>query len=149
MTFEEWWLKLLAAYPGHPKPGPSEAALAQAAWQAAQSIEREQQQKKWNRVGLDIDAALRGHVNEDSPIANRLRMIAAARPGWRPIATAPKDGRRVLVYQKGFGIETMFAGYVPCSITPSMSGFYLADSCGVKLKPTHWMPLPHPPEGAP
>lgn len=34
--------------------------------------------EKRNRIGLDIDRALRGEVNEQSPIADRLKLIAAA-----------------------------------------------------------------------
>ncbi|MEJ5149825.1 hypothetical protein [Comamonas sp. MYb396] len=33
-------------------------------------------QEKCNRIGLDIDWALRGEVNEQSPIAGRLKLIA-------------------------------------------------------------------------
>lgn len=33
-------------------------------------------QEKRNRIGLDIDRALCGEVNEQSPIAGRLKMIA-------------------------------------------------------------------------
>lgn len=35
-------------------------------------------QEKRNRIGLDIDRALRGEVNEQSPIAGRLKLIAEA-----------------------------------------------------------------------
>lgn len=35
-------------------------------------------QEKRNRIGLDIDRALKGKINEQSPIAGRLRMIAEA-----------------------------------------------------------------------
>ena len=35
-------------------------------------------QEKCNRIGLDIDRALRGEVNEKSPISGRLKLIAAA-----------------------------------------------------------------------
>lgn len=35
-------------------------------------------QEKCNRIGLDIDRALRGEVNEQLPIAGRLKLIAEA-----------------------------------------------------------------------
>lgn len=41
-------------------------------------------QEKRNRIGLDIDRALRGEVNEQSPIAGRLKMIAQKAGQWKP-----------------------------------------------------------------
>lgn len=37
-----------------------------------------------NRIGLDIDRALRGAVNEQSPIAGRLKLIAQKAGQWKP-----------------------------------------------------------------
>ncbi|ULR87448.1 hypothetical protein [Comamonas sp. B21-038] len=41
-------------------------------------------QEKCNRIGLDIDRALRGEVNEQSPIAGRLKLIAQKAGQWKP-----------------------------------------------------------------
>lgn len=41
-------------------------------------------QEKRNRIGLDIDRALRGEVNEQSPIAGRLKLIAQKAGQWKP-----------------------------------------------------------------
>jgi hypothetical protein len=66
---------------------------------------------------------------------------------WQPIETAPKDGMRVLFYTPGDD-ET---GYLP-----SMQVSYIdkggelptydVDQWHDGLRPTHWMPLPEPPE---
>lgn len=55
---------------------------------------------------------------------------------WQPIETAPKDRERVLLYVPPYG---------------AMSGhYYLGWNCHSCLNkeaaPTHWMPLPQPPE---
>lgn len=54
---------------------------------------------------------------------------------WQPIETSPKDGSRFLVYVKGYGPFT--AHY--CEEICVMTGIPL------KADPTHWMPLPKPP----
>ena len=43
----------------------------------------EAMQEKRNRIGLDIDRALKGQVNEQSPIVERLRLIAANFPSGK------------------------------------------------------------------
>ena len=46
---------------------------------ARQQTQRELDELKAKtvRIGLDVDAALRGQVNESSPIASRLKMLAS------------------------------------------------------------------------
>jgi hypothetical protein len=69
--------------------------------------------------------------------------IAEARPKWRPIETAPKD-KDVLVYQPSENIvisafwqeDGYFHGWMNWSCR----------SDGWQLAPTHWMPLPEPPQ---
>jgi len=70
---------------------------------------------------------------------------------WQPIETAPKDGTVILVingeeeghYTSSFQIGT-------ASWDRSYSGYYwLSNACcdGVSYYiPTHWMPLPNPPQ---
>ena len=61
--------------------------------------------------------------------------------GWQPIETAPKN-RRVLVARPGeepvIAENVMYtsAGYSWCSGYQEM-----------RIRPTHWMPLPPPPDG--
>ena len=61
---------------------------------------------------------------------------------WKPIETAPKDGTEVLVW-----------GYGQMSVAKFISGVhgewkvYTSDGWyGYDSFPTHWMPLPKPPE---
>jgi len=59
---------------------------------------------------------------------------------WRPIETAPKDGTEVLVYCSGFYVSSFTSG---SWYDPGAPEF---DILGTGLEPTHWMPLPAPPE---
>ena len=85
-----------------------------------------------------------------SPEANRQPTSAAglrAAPGsasWLPIETAPKDGRRVLLWRHDDELEI---GYWSTSVwvSPGAWIIYEARSDTVELHPTHWMPLPTTP----
>lgn len=62
---------------------------------------------------------------------------------WKPINTAPKDGTQFL-----FNAPQMQCG---CSIGEFIEGFLCSSFDGRKLgdwvtAPTHWMPLPEPPQ---
>lgn len=64
---------------------------------------------------------------------------------WQPIDSAPKDGRGVLMGQ----FDKFQRQYRVCYWTDSGWAFYqrrLGDPAVVMLSPTHWMPLPSPPE---
>lgn len=76
---------------------------------------------------------------------------------WQDIGTAPKDGSEILVADS-YGVHKVawldnasrpsrgksrkldFAWCVPGSWQDEQGGFYTIDN------PTHWMPLPEPPE---
>lgn len=68
---------------------------------------------------------------------------------WQPIETAPKDGSRILVY----GEETMLAvvwgpyyDFKPVQGSEKMGWtIWDADVGGEAIHPTHWQPLPPPP----
>jgi hypothetical protein len=66
---------------------------------------------------------------------------------WQPIATAPKDGTRILAYGKmGFESE-LGIGTVKWDppdrwvVDPNEATEYSPEPCAL----THWMPLPLPP----
>ena len=58
---------------------------------------------------------------------------------WQPIETAPKDGTDILTYAKFGGISVRYWGEGDdegMAWQPRIRGCF----------PTHWMPLPNPPE---
>ena len=64
---------------------------------------------------------------------------------WQPIETAPKDGRSLLIWSADEGIDLAHHndwGRWQVQETADYDNEYFVD-----LKPTHWMPLPEPPEG--
>ncbi|NII73960.1 hypothetical protein FHW84_002533 [Dyella sp. SG562] len=78
---------------------------------------------------------------------------------WRPISEAPRDGTHILGWSADFGQrETYMAKYQPGS--PGYALWEKGDglrnigwewdepyaNSSHKWKPTHWMPLPEPPE---
>ncbi len=65
---------------------------------------------------------------------------------WQPIATAPKDADKILLYSAEEGFD---CGYWEESVWLPKGGawiIYLARSDTAILNPTHWMPLPEPPK---
>jgi hypothetical protein len=60
--------------------------------------------------------------------------------GWRPIDTAPKDGRDLLCWSDGLFIGAMVLYW--------MDGYWRekANCQGLKSDPDYWMPLPDPPQ---
>ena len=60
---------------------------------------------------------------------------------WQPIETAPKDGTETLLWEKGF--EVYAVGYF-CELAEKWVVF----GTHWNWQPTHWMPLPEPPEEA-
>ena len=65
---------------------------------------------------------------------------------WFGIETAPRDGTEIIVSQ-GCGTDLRFARWqtVQSGIRRGMS-FWAARGTTHKLYPTHWHPLPEPPE---
>lgn len=78
-------------------------------------------------------------------------MLAAAPPppvaapsGWRPIESAPKDGLSIILLYNSTFNET-FMGLRPTDCPDDAA----CDDIGTACYPTHWMPLPAPPEKSP
>lgn len=61
--------------------------------------------------------------------------------GWQPIETAPEDGTEVLVFRKNFLVQPIG--------TDKMNRYKRWVYSDDKHPPTHWMPLPAPPEAQP
>lgn len=71
--------------------------------------------------------------------------------GWQPIETAPKDGTRILIYNKGnMNDEPPIASFVRVDwyrTDKKLSGFIGFGLENKKYFPhSHWKPLPEPPQ---
>lgn len=71
-------------------------------------------------------------------------LAALSQSAWRPIEEAPKDGTVILVVPAGGEFNTSVAFYYPGSagavwIIPETNRY-------LTVEPTHWMPLPEPPQ---
>lgn len=72
--------------------------------------------------------------------------------GWQPIETAPKDGTPILVGFENSGSIYIVRWWVnpePMTwdgLANEEYGWLLAETTKVAFMPTHWMPLPTPPE---
>ena len=62
---------------------------------------------------------------------------------WKPIESAPKDGTRVLSYREGYA-ESM--AVVWWNGTGCGAACWLPVNGAVWHSPTHWQPLPAPPQ---
>ena len=63
---------------------------------------------------------------------------------WQPIETAPKDGTLVLL--SGFGLPVWQGYWVGQVGRHAINGWTRFNSVDMEWKPTHWMPLPEPPQ---
>lgn len=83
-------------------------------------------------------------------LACAVDLEAALKSPWHPIATAPKDGRWILVYFPEIGVwPALWSTQVYDDGFWSVSDNKFEDRGirGWSKEPTHWMPLPSPPEG--
>lgn len=64
----------------------------------------------------------------------------ATQPQWQSIETAPRDGTRLLLWER--------EGFAFCGFYYPTQAEWVANIAGVSLDwtPTHWMPLPPPPQ---
>jgi hypothetical protein len=79
----------------------------------------------------------------------RAELMAALKAKWQPIETAPKDGTEVLIY--GLAWEDAQRGNY-YAVAAFLDGAWRdspedVDDGWEMNSPTHWMPLPTPPEG--
>ncbi len=66
---------------------------------------------------------------------------AALEKMWQPIETAPKDGEQFLICLENYEDVRWVDLSEPNTV-------YSEDMWGDFVWPTHWMPLPHPPENS-
>jgi len=79
----------------------------------------------------------------DKDLADRIRSIVGVmKPEWQPIATAPKDGTKVLVF-----CVREPKPLIACSEWVPNCGNWAVVGCDKFIRdPSHWMPLPEPPK---
>jgi len=65
--------------------------------------------------------------------------------GWQPISTAPKDGTPILAYQPSTVPDEIWIG-VAAWDTDHGEGWKIDRYDILEMRPTHWMPLPGPPD---
>lgn len=66
----------------------------------------------------------------------------AVTTGWQPIETAPKDGTQIIIAVAGDEYEPGWAWWSALR----RAWFIPNTSIAYQMEPTHWMPLPPPPE---
>ena len=89
---------------------------------------------------------------ERRKMAEAGRQSIACTNGWRPIETAPKDGTNVLLYGRWKGEVSKNPEYWDIfKAAYSFDEWVVCDSDiygPIILDPTHWQPLPKPPQEA-
>ena len=93
-----------------------------------------------DRVWSQMNAALR----EDWRRWARNAIAAADRAAWRPISEAPKDGTRITLAVAGGRVWPQ-CWWRKMQRVPDRWESFIGR---VPINPTHWMPLPSPPESS-
>ena len=82
---------------------------------------------------------------------------------WQPIETAPKDGTELLIWAKDVGVRVgyfgtefndapegsrPYAGWwsLAGEISPAFPAWRDLEEVPARNEPTHWLPLPEPPQ---
>ena len=92
-----------------------------------------------------------GRIIEAAAIATTLRTDGfVIEQDWQPIETAPRDGTAVLCWP--FNYSSLFEGKAEPEIVIgffSENDWWCESNVSKTFDPTHWRPLPTPPEGQP
>jgi hypothetical protein len=73
---------------------------------------------------------------------------------WQPIATAPKDGRQLLLFCDDYDPAVFVGAYGHTELPEGHEDYWegwsfseelLMSYCSEEPEPTHWQPLPDPP----
>jgi len=113
---------------------PSDLKALSAKWRRRAFIVLEDAGDEIDRCADDLDAALSAQGAAPEPQTAQ---------GWQPIATAPKDGRGILVHG---GVARWHVGDDCDGAWYSITG-YKYPGRPIDWPVTHWMPLPVPPTG--
>lgn len=108
-----------------------------------------------NRI-VNPEAAKKASAKSKQKIKEQIRKMKDSLPVWRSIETAPKDGTRVLLFSPSYegndGGDMVIARWVPPRGSGQCGDFVweIVLDAGTMAEsiPTHWMPLPAPPEAA-
>jgi hypothetical protein len=103
------------------------------------------------RFKYDENEVVRGCGDRLTELLDNPRSLSAEKAGWRDIATAPKDGTRIML-TNGHGVwmadyQPVYpSGYRPSNPWSSvLLNHEHMPLVGRHKAPTHWMPLPTPP----
>ena len=131
------------------KPGAMDAIIEALAKYGPLRIERDTLCAERDALRAERDAAIKRAEEAEAKLATVQGEGVAA---WRPIATAPKDGARVLLWyaptriDKGEAVEGFWDALFDGQWMTSRGASFID---GRLRQPTHWMPLPSgPAEGA-
>lgn len=105
-------------------------------------------------AGLHADGAVHFHDAARAALA-----VVRQHEGWRPIETAPRDGTTVLLWGIWAGEINGLSNWPTIDIGEWRGGksdflgddwwqLVTGDAYAAWMRPTHWRPLPPPPEAA-
>jgi hypothetical protein len=85
------------------------------------------------------------HSNIFLQAAAEIERLRASNTAWRDIESAPKDGTQILGYGRWSHLDP--DKYLPCEAIIYWSDLaQIWASTATGFRPTHWQPLPAPPE---
>ena len=94
-----------------------------------------------------------GPVGQDDDKREAIAAWNRRAPVWQPIATAPKDGSKVMLHGPVAWLEYMFDDAAPLEEASVLGSFSdgewrteTANPYSDIVRPTHWQPLPAPPQ---
>lgn len=112
-------------------------------------VSRQTHPDNWPSWGEMVAQGHQGlwRVNEFREIA-RAALLAAERAAWQSIETAPRDGRWVQLFVRCAGFNVVGCGYWVHDLGGNWITRGYSDPPGNLglARPTHWRPLPPPPE---